>query len=177
VGWIPGRREERPPTLNQYRTSDDRFISLVFVNDPDLDWVDLCGLFDRTDLAVDPRFATASARSEHRAAGVRILDEIFAQQSLEVWRTRLAGARGVWSAVQTPQEILDDPQTVANGFVRSVEDAKGATALPVPPVLFDEEAGDIKRAPDYCEHTDEVLKEAGFSAEEISRYRGAGVIA
>ena len=170
-------REERSITMNNYRTKDGRFISLVFLNDPDPDWVDLCEHLDRRDLANDSRFATASARAANSAAGVPILDEIFAQRTLDEWKKILVSTRGVWAAVQTPREILDDPQTMANGFVRTVQDAKGSTTLPIPPILFDKEGGDIKRAPDYCEHTDEVLKEAGFSADDILRYRNAGVIA
>jgi len=176
-GGSVGLREDRAPTLNYYRTNDGRFISLVFVNDPDADWVDLCSHLNRPDLATDPRFATTSARSANRAEGVRILDEIFAQKSLEEWKEVLVRAHGVWAPVQTPREILDDPQTVANGFVRTVQDVSGSTALPVPPILFDEDAGDIKRAPDFREHTDEVLQEAGFSAGDIAQYRSAGIIA
>ena len=76
-----------------------------------------------------------------------------------------------------PPWILEDPQTLANGFVRTVEDAAGSISLPVPPVLFDEEAGDIERAPEFAEHTHEVLQEFGFSAEDLARYVRAGVIA
>jgi len=176
-GGPPGPRGERPPSMSAYRTKDGRFVSLVFVNDPDPDWADLCAHLDRPDLATDPRFATAAARSAHRAEGVAILDEIFGARTLDEWKKILVTARGVWAPVQSPAEIHDDPQTLANGFVREVEYPTGPISLPVPPVLFDEEAGDIGRAPDYCEHTDEVLAEAGYTTEEIGRFRRAGVIA
>ncbi|HLY81631.1 MAG TPA: CoA transferase [Acidimicrobiales bacterium] len=176
-GGAPGPREERLPTSNAYRTKDGRFISLVFVNDPDVDWVDLCAHLGHPGLATDPRFATTSARSAHRADAVRALDEIFARRTFEEWKQVLVTARGVWAPVQTPTEIHDDPQTVANGFLREVHYPNGSISLPVPPVLFDEEGGDIQRAPDYCEHTDEVLRETGMSTEEIARYRRAGVVA
>jgi crotonobetainyl-CoA:carnitine CoA-transferase CaiB-like acyl-CoA transferase len=58
-----------------------------------------------------------------------------------------------------------------------VQYPNGSISLPVPPVLFDEEAGDVQPAPDYCQHTDEVLKEAGLSMDDIARYRSAGVVA
>jgi crotonobetainyl-CoA:carnitine CoA-transferase CaiB-like acyl-CoA transferase len=176
-GGAPGARGERPPSMSNYRTKDDRFLSLVFVNDPDPDWADLCTHLDRPELATDPRFASAAARSANKAEGVRILDAIFATRTLEEWKKILVTLRGVWAPVQSAAEIHEDPQTVANGFVRDVEYPTGPISLPVPPVLFDEEAGDIERAPDYCEHTDEVLAEAGYSAEEIGRFRSAGVIA
>ncbi len=176
-GGRPAAREEQVPTLTSYRTRDGRFTSLVFVNDPDEDWADLCRHLGRPDLATEPRFATASARSANRAEAVRLLDGVFAERTLAEWKERLSTARGVWAAVQTPGEIHDDPQTIANGFIRQVTYPTGTIALPVPPVLFDEEGGDIEAAPDYCQHTDEVLEEAGYTAEDIARYRKAGVIA
>jgi crotonobetainyl-CoA:carnitine CoA-transferase CaiB-like acyl-CoA transferase len=170
-------RESRQPSMNNYRTKDGRFVSLVFVNDPDVDWADLCEHLDRPDLASDPRFATSAARHLNRTEGVRILDEIFAARTLDEWKKVLVSARGVWSPVQSPAEIHDDPQTIANGFVRTVEDPAGSIAFPVPPVLFDEEAGDIKRSPEFHEHTDEVLKEAGFNDDDLERFRRSGAIA
>jgi len=172
-----GSREDRNPTMNHYQTKDGRFISLVFLNDSDVDWVDLCEHLDHRELATDSRFATASARSANSAEGVRTLDEIFGQRPLEEWKKILVTIRGVWAPLQSPREILDDPQTLANGFVRTAEDPAGSISLPVPPVLFDEEAGDIKRAPEFAEHTHEVLQEFGFSAEDLARYTSAGVIA
>jgi crotonobetainyl-CoA:carnitine CoA-transferase CaiB-like acyl-CoA transferase len=176
-GGPPGPRDERPPTSNAYRTSDGRFVSLVFVNDPDGDWADLCEHLGRPELGTDPRFATSSARTTNRGEAVRLLDEIFAGRSLDEWKKVLVTAHGVWAAVQTPGEIHEDPQTIANGFVRKVQYPTGSISLPVPPVLFDEEAGDIDPAPDFCQHTDEVLLEAGLTSDEIASYRSSGVIA
>jgi hypothetical protein len=49
--------------------------------------------------------------------------------------------------------------------------------MPAPAIQFDGEAGDPPRAPDFCEHTDDLLAGIGCDAEEISRWRAAGVIA
>ena len=78
--------------------------------------------------------------------------------------------------VQHPEEIFDDPQTLANGFLRPVEYPTGSVRLPIPPILFDEEGGDPPPAPDFGEHTDEVLGELGYSADDIASMRDAGVI-
>jgi crotonobetainyl-CoA:carnitine CoA-transferase CaiB-like acyl-CoA transferase len=176
-GGPPTPRNTRPPSMNVYRTKDGRDISLVFVNDPDADWIDLCAHLERPDLATDPRFATSRARYANGAEAVELLDQIFADKTLDEWKRILVTARGVWAPVQTPSEIHDDPQTKANGFIRRVEYPTGPIDLPVPPVLFDEEAGDIGAAPDYCQHTDEVLAEAGYSVQEIAGYRSAGIVA
>ena len=89
----------------------------------------------------------------------------------------LATAKGVWAPVQTPAELHDDPQTRANGFIRDVHYPTGTLRLPVPPILFDEEAGDPPLAPDFAQHTDEVLREVGIADDEIARLRETGAIA
>jgi len=177
--WGGGRtaRENHPPSLNTYRTKDGRFLTLCFVNDPDEDWADLCRHLGHAELATDDRFSTSSARMANRAAGVQLLDEIFAQKTLGEWKEALRTNHGVWAPVQTPAEMHSDPQVIANGFIRTVEYPPGPIHLPVPPVLFDEEAGDIRRAPDFCEHTDEVLAEVGYTPEDLIRLRADGVVA
>jgi crotonobetainyl-CoA:carnitine CoA-transferase CaiB-like acyl-CoA transferase len=79
--------------------------------------------------------------------------------------------------VQTPVEMFDDPQTVANGFLRAVDDPDGQLRLPIPPILFDEEGGDPPLAPRFAQHTDEVLQEIGLSQDKIDDLRSAGTIA
>lgn len=169
-------RESRPPNTNVYRTKDGRFLILSMLGDYDHEWADLCEHLGRPDLATDPRFATSAARQQNTASAVAILDQVFAQRTYEEWKVALVTTKGVWSPVQTALELHQDPQTLANGFIRSVEYPSGPLALPVPPILFDEEAGDPPRAPDFGEHTDEVLTELGYSDADIARLRANGVV-
>jgi crotonobetainyl-CoA:carnitine CoA-transferase CaiB-like acyl-CoA transferase len=172
----PATREFTPANMTQYRTSDGRFLSLLFLGDADRDWIDLCEHLDRPDLATDPRFATAEGRTEHRAEAVAILDEIFGSRTLADWKVALVDTKGVWAPVQTPAEMYDDPQTIANGFLRHVDYPDGGLKVPVPPILFDEEAGDPPAAPDFAAHTDEVLRELGHSDDDIAARRASGAI-
>lgn len=159
-----------------YQTSDFRFLYLLFLGDDDRDWTDLCERIGRPELAEDARFAGARARSENSAELTGILEDIFATKTLDEWKPLLAKARGAWTIVQTPEEILDDPQTIANGYMRAVEYPDGPLMVPVPAIQFDEEAGDPPRAPDFAEHTDEILGELGCEAGEIKRYRDGGAV-
>ena len=111
-----GSREDRNPTMNHYQTKDGRFISLVFLNDSDVDWVDLCEHLDHRELATDSRFATASARSANCAEGVRTLDDIFGQRTLEEWKKILVTTRGVSAPMQSRREILEDPKLWPTGL-------------------------------------------------------------
>jgi crotonobetainyl-CoA:carnitine CoA-transferase CaiB-like acyl-CoA transferase len=177
-GITPGipDRSKAMPNSTDYRTKDGRYIKFVFLNDPQADWVDLCQRIGRPDLATDPRFATHEARVENQAEGLKTFDEIFAQRTLGEWKEALAEASGVWAPVQTPGETIDDVQTVANRFIQAVEYPNQTLHLAVPPVIFNEDAGDVAKAPDIGEHTDQVLTAAGFSADDLARLRRAGAI-
>ena len=172
-------RELRGPSVNCYRTKDDRYVQLVFLGG-EADWLDFYERAEHPELADDPRLAnvafTGALGGADGAAAVAALDEIFAERTLDEWRARLATARGVWAPIQTLEELYDDSQTTANGFIRPVADAPDGLKLVAPPVLFDQDPGDPGRAPDVGEHTDEVLKEVGFTDVDLARYRELGVI-
>jgi len=173
----PAERALAPATMTQYQTKDHRFVSLLFLGDADADFADLCQHIGRPELASDERFAQAAQRVANAPALMAILDKVFASKTLEEWKRVLVTARGAWSPVQTPEEIYEDPQTLANGFLRHVDDPSGGLHVPIPPVLFDEEGGDPPPAPEFGAHTEEVLTGLGFTAADLERLRAAGVIA
>ena len=177
VGATVPRMQRHPTNQSLYRTKDDRFIITSFLGDFDDEWADLCHHLGRPDLIDDPRFVTSADRSRNGAAAIEILDEIFAERTLDEWKDKLATTKGVWSPIQSPGELFEDPQTVANGFLRPVEDPDGTVRVPVPPVLFDEEGGDPPPAPHFAQHTDEVLGELGISPQRITELRAGGIIA
>lgn len=172
-----GPRQAMHPTINTYRTGDGRFIMLLFLGDSDRDWADLCEHLGEPGLAIDGRFATSPDRYANRADAVGILDEIFGRRSLAEWKEALATASGVWAPVQQPAEMFDDPQTLANGFIRPASYPSGPIGLPAPPVLFDEDPGEPPLAPGFGEHTDGILAELGLDAPAIARLRANGVVA
>ena len=57
---------------------------------------------------------------------------------------------GAWAVVQTPAEVLKDPQVRANGYIRTVTGKDGETTydLVANPVQFDETPPELTRAPD-----------------------------
>src|SRR5579883_1012289 len=166
-------------TSGAYQTRDHRFVnlSLDLASDVDRVFADFCDHVGKPELAADERFARAADRLAHRQELHEILAGVFAARTLEEWKVALATTEGAWSPVSTPEEVYEDPQTQANGFLRHVDYPGGGLKVPVPPVLFDEEAGDPPRAPDFAEHTDEVLAALGYGAAEVERLRAAGVVA
>jgi crotonobetainyl-CoA:carnitine CoA-transferase CaiB-like acyl-CoA transferase len=178
VDRLPKRdRTEMPnPIVGTYRTADGRFISLVML-ESDRYFGDLVTLLGRPELATDPRFLDTAARAANSAACVGALDELFAQKTLAEWKPILARAKGVWAPVQSPSELLVDPQALANGYIREVEAKSGTVFRMVPsPLQFDERPPDLTRAPEHGEHTDEVIGALGYDQDALLELKIKGVI-
>ncbi len=170
------RKRAPNPLVNQYRTKDDRWLIVIMLQ-PDRFWADFCRHVDRPDLIDDPRFAEASKRFENREACVDELDRTFASRTLDEWRERLETMEGVWAPMQTPREIHDDKQVIANDYLPEVEGSDGSRfKLARSPVQFDEATADLTSAPEHGQHTEEVLLELGISWDEIAKHKQSKAI-
>ena len=164
------------PAVGPYRTKDARHIQLVFL-ESDRYWAPFCEVIGRPDLATDPRFADHAARVEHGTECVAALDEVFATKTFDEWKAVLADLDAPWAPFQAVEELLEDPQVAANGYLGDVEvDGGAGYRLPVVPVQFDERPSELRRAPEHGEHTELVLLELGHSWDDIAALREASAI-
>jgi crotonobetainyl-CoA:carnitine CoA-transferase CaiB-like acyl-CoA transferase len=171
-----GERVLATPTVGTYRTSDGRHVQLVFL-ESDRYWPGFCELIGRPDLVTDPRFATHAARMENVAACVAELDREFAARSFAEWKELLGRIDAPWAPVQAVEELLDDPQVLANDYLGEVHlDGGGEYRLPRVPVQFDEAPPPLRRAPEHGEHTESVLLDLGYSWDDIAALQQAAAI-
>jgi crotonobetainyl-CoA:carnitine CoA-transferase CaiB-like acyl-CoA transferase len=171
------RADAANPLTNVYRTSDNRWIMLCMLQ-PARFWRDFCLAAGRPDLADDERFATAELIRANTTDAVAALDSTFASAPADTWKRRLADITGVWSLVQTPLEVLADPQVHANAMAVPVTDDEDSPArLVASPVTFDETHPDtLPLAPALGAHTDEVLLAYGHDWERLLDLKIRGVI-
>jgi crotonobetainyl-CoA:carnitine CoA-transferase CaiB-like acyl-CoA transferase len=177
-GGIPrfGRTSAPNPAGNSYRTKDDRWLLMMMLQS-DKHWADFCAHVDRPDMVDDPRYRDAGARFQNREACIAELDAVFARRTLAEWREKLATMEGPWAPMQSAEELHDDPQTLANGYLREVDGGeKGRFRLVASPVEFDETQPELGPSPEHGQHTEEVLLELGLSWEEIAQHKQSGAI-
>lgn len=164
------------PLVNSYRTSDDRSIALVML-ESDRYFPELMHVLESPELIDDPRFASHALRGQNHLDLVQVLADGFAKKTLEEWRIALKDIDGSWAAVQTPREVLTDPQVEANDYIADVTDAGGTDfKLVSAPIQFNGAPGNTKRAPEHGEHTDEVLEEIGLTMDEIVELKVSGAV-
>ncbi|MBB6406276.1 CaiB/BaiF CoA-transferase family protein [Arthrobacter sp. AZCC_0090] len=164
------------PVVNAYKTKDNRWIQLVFLQ-PDKFWAGFCVRIGRIDLAVDERFTPAQNLVANGDEAIKLLQETFAAENVDHWTEALKDEPGVWSVIASPQEVLFDPQATANSYLVGSADSHGKEyRLVAPPIQFGESAEPVGRAPGHGQHTEELLLELGLGREEIAAAKESGAV-
>jgi len=171
------RKTTGNPLANYYRCRDGRWIILCMPQ-ADRYWPGFCRAIGREDLINDPRFKDLEARRENSALLIALLDEVFATAPREEWERRLTEQGCVWGRVQTVEEVIADPQARENGFFVPVDHpSAGRVEMIAAPGQFSQTPGSIRSAaPQLGQHTEEILLEAGYTWEDITRFKDQGVI-
>jgi crotonobetainyl-CoA:carnitine CoA-transferase CaiB-like acyl-CoA transferase len=165
-----------PLSGGPYRTKDNRFLQMGMLQ-PGKYWPEVLGRLGRDDLVADERFNTAERLMANAEAAAAELATVIADITLDEWRAAMQGAQGQWALIQNYLEAGNDPQARDNGYVRTVTDHTGVEReLVTNPVQFDETPPDLTRAPQFAEHTDEILRELGFDDEELIALKIAGAV-
>ncbi|HEY2191097.1 MAG TPA: CoA transferase [Actinomycetospora sp.] len=164
------------PLSGAYRTSDGRWIQLTMLQ-PGRYWPEFCAAVGRTDLVTDPRFADVHALMRNATEAAEIVAEIFERGTFAEWLDVLGRLKGQWAVVQNSWEVGQDAALRANGLVAPVVDAEGVgRELVGSPVQFDEVPAVLTRAPQFAEHTDDVLRELGLDDEALLALKIEGAV-
>ncbi len=173
-----GDRIYHSPLRNRFRCGDGEW--MMSTNHPeDKYWPALCRAVNRADLIDDPRFADASARAANSPDLIEIFDQIFAGESRDEWVKRLQSHKLLFVPVRRVSELQNDPQALANGYVVPFDHpAVGQVNFPGFPIHFSASKADTRNpAPAQGEHTEIVLREAGYTDEEIQNLKAEGITA
>ncbi len=159
-----------------FETSDG-FITAGAVSDDE--GRGLCRAIDRLDWLEDERFATPAGRVANAGERLTMLQDVLRTATSATWLERLEAEDVPCAPVLDRAGLIEHPQIVENELVVESEHPIGGRMRQARPAArFDGENSEIRRpAPGFGEHTDEVLREAGLAAGEVSDLRTARVIA
>jgi len=171
------KQEGKFPLMSPYRTRDGRWIQLMLLA-PDAFWPGLCEMLDLAPCIKDPRFATSQARMENGAELTRMIAEKIAARDWTQWRPLFEAWNAPWELVRSVHEVAADPQALANDMVYDLDVEGQKVKLVAGPVAYDGQAApqNPRHAPGYGEHTDSVLKAAGFDAGAIAGLKARKVV-
>ena len=153
----------------------------VFLACPfDDEWDSLCRAIDRPDLLQDPRFATSEARGKHDETLAEELSRLFATEDPMHWENLLAAAdvacvkaedRGMYYFFN------DDPHVRENDILSRVEAPRFGEFWRYSPVVsFSETSGRAGPGPLMGQHTRPILRELGYSDDQISDLKARRVV-
>ena len=172
------RRTQAPgnPLTGAYRTSDGRFVQLSMLQ-PMRYWPEFCRLMGLDEYVEDPRFGSMQSMAEHADLAYGIVHDAIAKLTFAECTTALSRGTGQWAPVQDAWEIAHDEALRANGRIATIVDAEGnSQQLVASPVRFDDDAAELGRAPQFAEHTDEVLRELGVDDDRLIELKISGAI-
>lgn len=178
TGEPPGPMGSAHPLNAPYQAFEASDGWLVVGGANETNWRRLIDLLGAPELADDPRFKTNADRMQNLKALEAALNEHFRKATTQEWLERLEEAGVPAGPVYEIDEMHRDPQVQAREMVVDVEHATlGAVkTLGLPIKLSDTPGGPRFAAPVYGQHTEEILREHGFSQAEIDALAQEGAI-
>jgi crotonobetainyl-CoA:carnitine CoA-transferase CaiB-like acyl-CoA transferase len=180
AGVSPERWGNAHPSIVPYdvfRGSDARHFVVGVGTEPLWQrFVKLMGLEESA--GIDERFRTNALRTKHRAALLPQLHQLFAARTAAEWLERLAAAEIPAAAINTVEEAVNDAQTKARGLIVQLEHpALGAVRSIANPIRFSDTPVSYRLPPPGLgEHSEDILRELGYSTGKIAAARNEGAV-
>jgi len=185
TGDAPGRMGNSHPSLAPYQDFPTQDGNMLLAIGNDGQFQRFCAAAGQPQWATDPRYATNTLRVKHRADLIPAMEAITRTRTTAAWIALLEDKAVPCGPINTVAQAFDDPQVQARGLAVTlprwgdgpapdgVQQITGVASplrlSATPPVLRN-------APPALGQHTDEVLAELGADAEQIARWRAAGVV-
>jgi crotonobetainyl-CoA:carnitine CoA-transferase CaiB-like acyl-CoA transferase len=164
------------PTYRLYQAQDGEWLFLACGNQSF--WVKLCQALEMAELAYDPRFASWMLRLDNREVLLPIMEARFRSRPRDAWLATLRAHDIPAGPVHTIDEFRRHPLTEHHGMARTYDHPEvGTLTLPGSSLLFAQTpTQDVGPAPTLGQHTDAVLRGAGYDDAALADLRARKVI-
>lgn len=141
------------------------------------EWVLFCKqVLESPELADDPRFGTNTRRVANRPELAMIIDRVFRGLTAAELLDRLDRAQIASARINSMEDVWQHPQFQARQRWRTVETPEGSIPALIPPCTFAGFEARMDPIPALGAHTEQVLKEIGYSGVDIARLRTEEVV-
>jgi crotonobetainyl-CoA:carnitine CoA-transferase CaiB-like acyl-CoA transferase len=178
TGKVPqplGNRHRLNAPYQLFETGDGRYVAIGTPNQEG--FARLMQVLGLEAHVSDPRFASYASRKANEDALLPLVEPAVRKRSATEIEAALLAAGVPCARVNNFQEVFDNPQMIARGVVRETEHPRlGRMRSVRNPVLLDHDSPDLARhSPMLGEHSDELLRELGYSAAQIREFVASGV--
>lgn len=137
----------------------------------------VCAAFESEDLSQRPEFSTADLERENRTELFALLEEVFAQHTVQDCLDRLAAADILCAPIYDYDQLLAHPQLQHNDMMWELETPDGTVRTPGSPLHMSGVPVPPRQAPPGLgQHTEEVLLEFGVAPQRLAELRADGVL-
>ena len=160
------------PIYNHYKAKDDKWFILAHLQ-PDRYWPNVCRAMGMPELENDPRFNSIEARGENAEELIAIMDKQFLTKTRKEWFEIFKKEGIIYTPIQSPKEVVADPQALANDYVTWFDHpVLGRTKMVGFPWDFSQTPASVRReAPEFGQHTEEILLELGYTWDDTTKLK------
>ena len=135
----------------------------------------LCDALEHPEWAREADFSDNASRVTHRAALAARIESVMAGEPRDHWLARLETHGVPCGPINTYADVMADPHIQARDLVVDTDHPTlgRIKTLGTPVKLSDTPLTPGRPAPMLGQHTDEVLREIGFTIDDIAKLRGS----
>ena len=163
-----------------FRSKEGESVFIAVVSDTL--WVKFCEVFELDTFAADPALASNSGRIKCRDSIIPVITALFASMSKQELMDRLELAGIPFAPINRPEDLLDDPHLEASKGLLPVTLSDGKRTgtqarLPALPLEMSDGKFELRSdLPREGEHSIEVMRDAGYSIDEINEMLREGFV-